>query len=197
MKFYALTVAAAMTAGMAGAAVAADDDAKAPASSHSHDAGSSKAPATSKSTDNSPQAVLSAIDNDNQLEIQAGQLAQQKGSSDAVKKFGQTLSDDHNAADQKVQALAKKKGIELSKEPADPEKARHAAEEKKEMTRLQALSGAEFDKAFMTSMAQGHQKTIDSLEKAKASTSDKDVQQLIDDLMPTLHKHESTATKGT
>jgi len=163
----------------------------------SADDATGKSAAASKSTDNSPQAVLSAIHTDNQLEIQAGQLAQQKGSSDAVRKFGQTLYNDHNSADSKVQALAKQKGLSLSEQPADPEKARHAREEKQEMERLQKLSGAEFDQAFMASMAEGHQKTIDNLEKAKASVSDTDVQKLIDELMPTLHKHQSTAAQGT
>src|SRR5947209_5087708 len=42
----------------------------------------------------------------NYAEIQMGQLAQQKGQSDGVKKFGQMLSDDHSAANQKATAAA-------------------------------------------------------------------------------------------
>jgi hypothetical protein len=40
-------------------------------------------------------------------EIRMGELAQQRGQSDSVKKFGQVLSDDHSAANQKAMQAAK------------------------------------------------------------------------------------------
>lgn len=190
-------MAMALTAGFAAAQSAYDS----PSSTATESTATEKTTASDRTTSasastESPQAVLSAIHTDNQLEIQAGQLAQQKGASEQVRQLGKQLSDDHNSADNKVEALAKKKGLDLSKESPDREATRHAAEENKEIAKLQSLSGAAFDKAFLSAMAKGHKETIEQLDKAKTSVQDKDVQQLIDDLMPTLHKHESAAAQG-
>src|SRR5215213_1268077 len=54
-----------------------------------------------------PADVLSKLHHANQMEIEAGKLAQEKGSSKAVKAYGKTLVRDHSAADKKVLATAK------------------------------------------------------------------------------------------
>ena len=48
--------------------------------------------------DSSSQAFLKKAIEGNYAEAKMGQLAQQNGQSDDVKKFGQMLSDDHSAA---------------------------------------------------------------------------------------------------
>src|SRR4051812_16678326 len=93
---------------------------------------------------NSAQAILSDIHTTNQLEIQAGQLAQTKGSSAAVKQFGKQLATDHDSADRKVKELASKKGVSFREAPADAESAQKAEKDKAAITKLQNLSGAEF-----------------------------------------------------
>src|SRR5438105_8140959 len=58
--------------------------------------------------------VLNQVHRTNLMEIRMGQLAQRNGSSAKVKQFGAKLVRDHQAADQKVTALAKQLGITLA-----------------------------------------------------------------------------------
>jgi len=147
--------------------------------------------------EDSPQGVLSALHATNQLEMSAGKLAQTKGASEEVRQFGRQLYDDHKNADQKVQSLADQKGIMLKPQPDDPVQAQKSAEQAAEVAKLSKLSGSEFDSAFLGAMAKGHADTISQLEKAKASVGDKDVESLVDDLMPVLHKHHQTAVQDS
>jgi putative membrane protein len=63
------------------------------------------------------QAFLKKAIEGNYGEIQMGQLAQQNGESEGVKKFGQALSDDHSAANQKATDVAKSMGHHLAERP--------------------------------------------------------------------------------
>jgi putative membrane protein len=153
--------------------------------------------ASSAAGHENPQTVLSAIHATNQLEMSAGKLAQSKGSSEEVRQFGRQLYDDHRAADQKVQSLADRKGIMLKPQLDDPALASQSAEQAAEVAKLAKLSGPEFDTAFLSAMAKGHKQTIQQLEKVKASATDQDVESLVNDLMPVLHKHEQTAVQDS
>lgn len=46
-------------------------------------------------------------------EVQAGQLAQERGQSAGVKAFGAALAKDHGAANDELKALAARKGVTL------------------------------------------------------------------------------------
>ncbi len=46
-------------------------------------------------------------------EVELGKLATQKGSSDAVKQFGQKLVDDHSKADDQLKQIASKENIDI------------------------------------------------------------------------------------
>src|SRR5204862_225533 len=80
--------------------------------------------------------VLTKLHHANQMEIEAGKLAQTKGESKAVKTFGKTLVSDHTAADKQVVALAKQLKVDLPKD----------TEMKDDMlAKVKATSGSEFD----------------------------------------------------
>ena len=149
------------------------------------------------SAETSPQAVLTEIHATNQLEIEAGQLAASKGSSAEVRDYGKTLAADHKSADQKVKSLAQRKGIALQEKPSDPQKREQAEDDAKHMAHLKQLSGAQFDREFLEAMASGHQRAIADLEKAKTAVADQDVKKLVEELMPTLHKHEAKADQAS
>ncbi len=82
-------------------------------------------------------------------EVELGQLAVQKATSDDVKKFGQRMVDDHSKANDKLKELAASKGINL---PQAPNAKQEAAKD-----RLSKLSGDQFDKAYMRDMLQESQ----------------------------------------
>jgi putative membrane protein len=123
--------------------------------------------------------ISDAIKGDNS-EIAMGQLAVTKGGSEPVKTFGQTLIDDHSKAKTDASAVATKMGISPPSEmPPDAQS---------EMTKLQQLSGRDFDKEFARVMVEDHQKDIAEFKK-EAGGGKGPVQQLAAQTLPTLEKH--------
>jgi putative membrane protein len=74
------------------------------------------------------------------MEVELGRIAAQKGMSESVKQFGQRMVDDHSKANEELMSLASSKGMTLPT----------ALDEKhqKDVTKLSAMSGAEFDRAY-------------------------------------------------
>jgi putative membrane protein len=95
-------------------------------------------------------------------EVQLGQLAQQKASADDVKQFGQKMVDDHTRLNDQMKELAPALGVT----PPTQLSAKHQALQ----TKLQGMSGDQFDKAYLKAMVSDHKK--DSAEfKKEASTT--------------------------
>jgi putative membrane protein len=84
----------------------------------------------------------------NLAEIEAGKLAVSKASDADVKKFAQKMVDDHSKQLQELQSLAQSKNVEL---PSAPD-----AKHQREMKKLQDLSGADFDRAYMRAQIKDH-----------------------------------------
>jgi putative membrane protein len=145
-------------------------------------------------TETSPDAILSTIHTTNQLEIEFGELARQKAGSDRVRTYGARLTSDHSDADMKVRRLAESKGLSIDRPPSSEAEQRHLSEQKATLEKLKTLDGSAFDSAFLAAMAEGHAETVRSLEERSANLQDKDVKQLVDDLIPVLEKHRATAT---
>src|SRR5262249_50205293 len=72
-------------------------------------------------------------------EVQLGQLATEKASSEEVKKFGQRMVTDHGKANDELKSLAQEKHVTLPTEVDAKAKATH--------DRLAEMSGPEFDRA--------------------------------------------------
>ena len=89
-------------------------------------------------------------------EVELGQLAQQKASSEEVKKFGERMVTDHTKANDELKAVAQKENVELPQEPSAKDKATKA--------RLEKLSGAQFDQAYMKDMVKDHRTDVSEFE---------------------------------
>ena len=81
-------------------------------------------------------------------EVELGQLAQQKSSNDDVKQFGQKMVDDHTKLNDQMKPIAQQIGVKVPDGPSTKDKA--------VMTKLQALNGDAFDKAYMKDMVKDH-----------------------------------------
>ena len=114
-------------------------------------------------------------------EVQLGQLAQQKASNDQVKQFGARMVQDHGKANDELKKVASDKGIEL---PASLDK-----KHEKELQRLQKLSGAEFDRAYMKHMVGDHKKDVSEFEKESKSGKDAAIKGFAAKTLPTLQEH--------
>jgi putative membrane protein len=107
-----------------------------------------------------PAALLAAQDSlfvlkaaqGNAAEIASGQLAVTKAQSDQVRQLAQRLVTEHSMANEQLTPLGARNGVLLPKEPGLMHRAT--------MQHLQGLSGAEFDRAFLTAQMESHEAAI-------------------------------------
>jgi putative membrane protein len=97
-------------------------------------------------------------------EVQLGQLAVQKASSDEVKQFAQKMIDDHTTLLTNMKPIADSMKI---KPPMKMDKMDQA-----EYTKLNALSGDAFDKEYIAYMVKDHHKDLHEFLTEEKSTVD-------------------------
>lgn len=98
----------------------------------------------------------------NQVDIDAGKLAEAKGSHADVKAFGKQMAEDHSG----VNAAAVKLVTKLNVTPEDnPTSKALKAGGDKNVAMLKGLSGAAFDKAYIANEIAYHQQVLDAVEK--------------------------------
>ncbi|MEU1809605.1 DUF4142 domain-containing protein [Micromonospora sp. WMMD1076] len=124
---------------------------------------------------------LQAVHQVNLFEITAGNLAQQKGQNEQVKDLGKMFVTDHTQLDQTVQSTAQQLNVQL---PADP-----TADQQKVLDQLNNLSGAEFDKAWVTAQLAGHVQAIQATQTEISQGSEQSVVQIAQDALPVLQAH--------
>ncbi len=189
-KYLACTVALAMPLLMGGAASA--QSATAPAASTSvavtpgsqHDT-SSTAPEAAADLSTRDKSFVQKAAQGGVAEVQMAQLAQQKAGSDDVKKFAQTMIDDHTPNNEQLAKLASSKGLEP---PTEPD-----AMQQKSMTHLQGLSGAKFDKAYIKGQVKAHTAMLKLFKAEAKSSKDTDLKGFADQTVPTIEHHLSMA----
>jgi putative membrane protein len=115
------------------------------------------------------------------MEVELGRVAAQNGMSDAVKQFGQRMVDDHSKANTELMSLATSKGITLPTE-LDEKHRQH-------VTKLSAMSGAEFDREYSKMMLSDHNKDVNEFEKQSTRGADPDLKAFAAKTLPTLQEH--------
>jgi putative membrane protein len=118
---------------------------------------------------------------DGMAEVMMGQLAQQKGQSQAVKDFGSRMVTDHGKANDELKTLAASKGITL---PASTDKSHMKDHEK-----MSKLSGDKFDKEYCEHMTKEHKKDVKEFEKQAKNAKDADVRAFAAKTLPVLQEH--------
>jgi len=114
-------------------------------------------------------------------EVELGNLAQQKASNDQVKQFGARMVQDHSKANDELKQVASAKGIQL---PASLDK-----KHQKDLDRFQKMTGADFDKAYMSHMVDDHKKDVSDFKKEASSGKDADIKGFASKTLPTLQEH--------
>ncbi|HEY1043571.1 MAG TPA: DUF4142 domain-containing protein [Telluria sp.] len=98
----------------------------------------------------------------NSVDINAGKLAVQKGSTKAVRDFGQRMVTDHTGVNEQAAALVKKLGVT----PRDNATSKSLMDGgKANMDKLSQLKGAQFDKAYVEHEVAYHQAVLDTIDK--------------------------------
>ena len=120
-------------------------------------------------------------------EVQAGKLAASKASSDEVKKYGQHMVDDHGKHLGELRTMAKSKGVQL---PSAPAKKHQDA-----LKKLEAASGEEFDKRFMTQMVKDHEDALKLVQATAKNAKDPELKADAEKTAPKIQEHLEMAKK--
>jgi putative membrane protein len=98
----------------------------------------------------------------NQVDINAGQLAEKMAKNPEVVKFAKQMVTDHTGVNKQATALVKK----LKVTPADSDTSKSLQDGgKANIGKLKGLKGAAFDKAYVDNEVAYHQAVIDALDK--------------------------------
>jgi putative membrane protein len=98
----------------------------------------------------------------NQVDIDAGRLAQSNGSSAEVKAFGRQMVTDHTGVNKQATDLVTR----LKVTPEDNPTARQLkAAGDANIKKLKGLAGAAFDRAYVANEVAYHQQVLDALDK--------------------------------
>ncbi len=150
---------------------------------------------TADSTARAIPATVSKADQDfavntaiaGMTEIQAGQLAEQKGKARDVKEYAGMMVKDHTAAANKLSAIATQKNITLP--------TTLTPDAQKSLDDLQKEAGNKFDKDYMAMMVSDHKKVIGAFENESKNGSDADIRAFADSTLHTLRVHLDKAEK--
>jgi putative membrane protein len=123
----------------------------------------------------------------NQIDIDAGKLAQSKSKTKDVQAFAKQMVTDHSAVNKQAGDLAKKLGVKP--EDNDTSKSlKKGADEN--MANLKKLSGAAFDKAYVDHEVAYHQAVLDAIDKTLVpSAQNAELKGLIEKVRPAIATH--------
>ena len=114
-------------------------------------------------------------------EVKLGQLAEEKGSSPAVKNFGRRMVQDHSKANNELKDVTSKENIPLPNEMDKSDQATY--------DRLSKLSGDAFDRAYARDMVKDHSKDVSEFQKEAKNGKDESIKNFAAQTLPTLQNH--------
>jgi putative membrane protein len=120
-------------------------------------------------------------------EVQLGELATQKAGSQDVKDFGQKMVTDHTALNNEMAPIADSMGITLPK--------KLSKEDQAEYNKLNALSGDDFDKEYVSFMVKDHHQDLREFRTEAASTSDPTLKTAVDKCSKVIYEHMTMIDK--
>ncbi len=118
-------------------------------------------------------------------EVELGKLATEKGSSDAVKQYGQKLIDDHTKSNDELKQIASAENVNIPSSLDSKHQSR--------IDKLSKLSGPNFDKAFLKDAVKDHEQDISEFQNEAQGGSDPNVKQFASKNLPVLQEHLTAA----
>ncbi|MDX2936629.1 DUF4142 domain-containing protein [Streptomyces ipomoeae] len=114
-------------------------------------------------------------------ELPAGQQAQAKGTTQAVRTAGEHLVEGHTFLDARVRNVAARLGLALPNQPSDQQKAW--------LETLSAAQGDQYDREFANILRLAHGKVFSLVAQVRATTRNSLVRDLADDANTTVLDH--------
>lgn len=117
----------------------------------------------------------------NLAEVEAGRIASRKAQKPEVKKFAEKMVKDHGGKLEDLKALAEKKGVAAPNQPSGEQQAM--------LKKLQAASGEEFDRVYMSEMVKAHGEVLQSTRKVAREAKDPDLRAAAQKSAPATEEH--------
>ncbi len=129
----------------------------------------------------------------NQVDIDAGKLAESKASSPAVKAFAKQMVTDHTGVNKQAMDLVKKLGVKP--EESETSKSLKAGGDEN-LKKLKGLSGAACAKAYIDHEVVYHQQVLDALDKTLIpNAKNPELKELLTKVRPAFVAHLEHAKK--
>jgi putative membrane protein len=114
-------------------------------------------------------------------EVMLAELAKNQAANPDIKKFAERLITDHTKANEQLITAARAAKITVpDRLPEDLVK---------EYDRCKNLKGAEFDKAYVKHMVDGHEKAVKLFENASRNVKDPGLREFATKALPTIKEH--------
>jgi putative membrane protein len=115
------------------------------------------------------QMFVESIFKSDAVEVQLGQLAQQKSQSDDVKQFGQKMVDSRTKLDEQLKPIADKLEVQKPKEPSK--------KDRQLIAKLESLSGQQFDEEYIKAVVKDNRQDAKDFKSEAESAQDTNLQQ--------------------
>jgi putative membrane protein len=118
-------------------------------------------------------------------EVELGRVAMLRAARPAVRSFGERMVADHGRGNAELATLARSKGMDVSPTLDTTHQAMR--------DRLSGLSGADFDRAYMSEMVRDHTEDVALFERAAQTATDPDIKAYAARSLPMLRDHLALA----
>jgi predicted outer membrane protein len=114
-------------------------------------------------------------------ELPAGQQAEERGTTEAVRTAGEHLVDGHRFLDTRVLTVAAQLGVELPNQPSE--------QQSEWLATLDAAQGVDYDREFANILRSAHGQVFTLVAEVRATTRNSLVRDLADDANTTVLDH--------
>jgi|SRR5580704_5566218 putative membrane protein len=118
---------------------------------------------------------------ENKAEVKLGRLAEQKGTTPAVRDFGRRMVQDHSKNDAELKELASGENLPL---PTQIKKSDESTYE-----HLSTLSGKAFDRAYSRAMVQDHMRDLAEFQQEAKDAQNQAIKDYAVQTVPVLQSH--------
>ena len=145
------------------------------------------APVTAPKAVASPARFAFAVAASDQFEIRSSRLAQRKSADPDIKQFAAMMISDHTQSTNKLIDTLHSTALNPAL-PTDTD-----ARGKANLRKLQALSGPDFDRAYLHMQIEGHEKALTLLDGYQRTGTEPALKQFAAQISPTVQMHLSKA----
>ena len=128
---------------------------------------SGPAAAQTQTVNDADREFVNKAANGGVAEVRFGEVATQRAGRPSVRSFAERMVTDHGRSNAELAALARSKGLDV---PTTLDASQQAMGD-----RLSGLSGADFDRAYMTEMVRDHTEDVALFERAAEISTDPDI----------------------